>query len=102
MKLSIRIRHKANKKRVTVFNLEKAAAVESFDEAMPLATTSEKSTKKRATVLSIYVPGIDHPFQYSDSDYLFDEIEISGAGKIYYNKLSIPELVELFGANMGA
>jgi len=46
-------------------------------------------------ILVVYYFGIQ-PFEFSDKQYKFEEVEISGDGKVYYDECSIDYIADNF------
>lgn len=81
--MKLRITHKKNKNDISMLDLGKALIVRQ--------TTDGPRRKK--FILEVVFP--EYVMRYSDSEYIFEERELSGGGMAYYVKRSVPTIVAL-------
>ena len=81
--MKLRITHKKNKNDVSLIDV---------DKALMLRMTTEGTRRKKFT-LEIVFPG--YAMRYSDSEYIFEERELSAGGMAYYAKRTVATIVAL-------
>lgn len=79
--MKLRITRKKNKKDIASINLDKAVRVRQIPDG------------RKKFILEITF-GRDCCFAYKDSEYIFEELELSGAGMLYAYERTVPEIVE--------
>lgn len=80
--MQLRITKKKNKNDRAMLNLGKAVKVRQIPDG-----------RKRLTLEITWGP--DCCDRYRDSEYVFEEQELSAAGMVSYNELTVPKIVEL-------
>lgn len=80
--------------KIQIVNKKDDTDVHMYDLGKAIGLHTAKSGKVRT--LEIYWPGLPMPMSFSDSNYRFDEVEISMAGTMSFVKRSIPEILALY------
>ena len=81
--MKLRITHKKNKHDISMLDLDKALIVRQTADG----------TRRKKFILEVVFP--DYVLRYSDSEYIFEELELSAGGSAYYVKQSVPTIVAL-------
>lgn len=81
--MKLRITHKKNKNNISMLDLDKALIVRQ---------TADGTRRKKFTLEVVFSEQV---MRYSDSEYIFEERELSAGGMAYYVKRSVPTIVAL-------
>ena len=81
--MKLRITHKKNKNDVSLIDV---------DKALILRMTAEGTRRKKFT-LEVVFP--EYVIRYSDSEYIFEERELSAGGSAYFVKRPVATIVDL-------
>ena len=81
--MKLRITHKKNKNDISLLDLDKALIVRQTADG----------TRRKKFILEVVFP--EYVMRYSDSEYIFEEMELSSGGMAYYGKRSVPTIVAL-------
>jgi len=81
--MKLRITHKKSKNDVSLLDLNKALMVRMMPEG----------TRRKKFILEVVFP--EYVIRYSDSEYIFEERELSAGGIAYYVKRTVANIVSL-------
>lgn len=81
--MKLRITHKKNKNDISLLDLDKALIVRQMADG----------TRRKKFILEVVF--IEYVMRYSESEYVFEERELSAGGMAYYIKRSVPTIVAL-------
>ena len=81
--MKLRITPKKNKNDVSMLDLDKALIVRQMTDG----------TRRKKFILEVVFP--DYVIRYSDSEYIFEERELSADGIAYYVKRTVATIVAL-------
>ena len=81
--MKLRITNKKNKNDISMLDIDKALIVRQ---------TADGTRRKKFTLEVVFSEQV---MRYSDSEYIFEEMELSSGGMAYYVKRSVPTIVAL-------
>ena len=81
--MKLRITHQKNKNDISMIDLGKALIVRQMADR----------TRRKKFILEVVFP--EQVMRYSESEYIFEELERSAGGMAFYVKRSVPTIVAL-------
>lgn len=81
--MKLRITHKKNKNDIAMLDLDKALIVRQMADG----------PRRKKFMLEVVFP--EQVMQYSESEYIFEELELSACGSAYFVKLPVETIVDL-------